>query len=190
MQLEKEHLMYLNFMVINEALLKENKDLIKLHPKFVLMKKYILIFSLIIFNTIRVKAQNPVGSIPALIRHNNSTQLLVDGKPYLILGGELGNSSASSTAYMKPIWPKLKKMNLNTVIAPVYWELMEPTEGKFDFTLIDDLITGARANNMKLVLLWFGSWKNSMSCYAPAWIKTNEAKFPRIEDKNGKKQES
>lgn len=153
------------------------------------MKKALLIIILFFCCIIKINAQNSVGQIPTLIQNKNSTQLLVDGKPYLILGGELGNSSASSTAYMKPIWPKLKKMNLNTVIAPVYWELMEPAEGKFDFKLIDDLINDARTNNMKLVLLWFGSWKNSMSCYAPAWIKTNEAKFPRIEDKNGRKQE-
>jgi beta-galactosidase GanA len=84
---------------------------------------------------------------------------------------------------MRPIWPKLQQMNLNTVIAPVYWELMEPIEGKFDFTLVDSLIKNARLFNMKLVILWFGAWKNSMSCYAPAWVKTNTTRFPRILDK-------
>ena len=90
---------------------------------------------------------------------------------------------------MRPIWPKLKQMNLNTVIAPVYWELIEPTEGKFDFALLDSLIKNARLNKMRLVLLWFGSWKNSMSCYAPEWVKTNTEKYPRAVDKNGVLQE-
>jgi beta-galactosidase GanA len=126
---------------------------------------------------------------PKLVRDQNTFQLLVSNKPFLILGGELGNSSASSNDYMKSIWPKLKQMNLNTVIAPVYWELIEPDEQGFDFSLVDSLIHYARANDMKLVLLWFGSWKNSMSCYAPAWIKTNTTKFPRAVDKNGVKQE-
>jgi beta-galactosidase GanA len=153
------------------------------------MKTNLLIFCLSAFCILTSNAQTTVDNQPRLIKNGRTIQLMVDNKPYLILGGELGNSSASSTAYMKPIWPKLRQMNLNTVITPVYWELMEPSEGKFDFTLVDDLIVNARANNMKLVLLWFGSWKNSMSCYAPAWVKTNPDRFPRIEDKAGNKHE-
>ncbi|HEY4108890.1 DUF5597 domain-containing protein [Puia sp.] len=127
--------------------------------------------------------------MPRLVKAGNSTQLLVDNTPYLILGGELGNSSASSNEYMRPVWPKLKQMNLNTVIAPVYWELMEPNEGKFDLSLVDSLIKNARLNNMKLVLLWFGSWKNSMSCYVPEWVKTDIKRFPRALNKDGVQQE-
>jgi beta-galactosidase GanA len=119
------------------------------------------------------------------VKNGNTTQLLVHEKPFLVLGGELGNSSASSNDYMRQVWPKLKKMNLNTVIAPVYWELMEPVEKEFDFSLVDSLIINARLYNMKLVILWFGAWKNSMSCYAPAWVKTNAVRFPRILDKTG-----
>lgn len=129
------------------------------------------------------------SGMPRLVKTGQSTQLLVDGKPFFVLGGELGNSAASSTAYMQPVWPRLKAMHLNTVIAPVYWELMEPTEGKFDFTLVDDLLRDARKNQMKLVLLWFGAWKNSMSCYAPGWVKTDTKRFPRVEDEQGVKQE-
>jgi beta-galactosidase GanA len=142
-----------------------------------------------LFCTLNLNAQQQSPGIPRLVKNGSFVSLLVDNKPYLILGGELGNSSASSSAYMEPVWPKLKKMNLNTVIAPVYWELMEPEEGKFDFTLVDDLIKNARLNNMKLVLLWFGSWKNSMSCYAPGWVKTNDARFRKIKDKSGEPQE-
>src|SRR5690349_5999892 len=104
---------------------------------------------------------------PRLERQGNTRQLVVDGKPFLILGGELGNSSASSAAYMREHWPRLKAMNLNTVLAPVYWELLEPAEGRFDWSSLDTMIADARANDLKLVLLWFGAWKNSMSTYVP-----------------------
>jgi beta-galactosidase GanA len=129
------------------------------------------------------------GQPPHLIHTYNSTELSVDGHPFLIRGGELGNSSASSIAYMRPIWPKLVRMHLNTVIAPVYWELTEPTEGHFDFTLVDALITSARQYRLKLILLWFGTWKNSMSCYVPAWVKTDEQRFPRAANGTGRPEE-
>jgi beta-galactosidase GanA len=122
---------------------------------------------------------------PFLRKQGKATQLIVDGQPFLMLAGELGNSSSSNAEYMRPIWPKLAAMNLNTVLVPFYWELIEPTEGQFDFTLVDALIQDARKSNLRIVPLWFGSWKNSMSCYAPAWVKTNQRRFPRSEDKNG-----
>ena len=144
------------------------------------MRNKLIIIVIILF-CVLANAQSQ-STMPRLVKNGNTTQLLVNNKPFLILGGELGNSSASSNEYMRPIWSKLQQMNLNTVIAPVYWELMEPIEGKFDFTLVDSLIKNARLFNMKLVILWFGAWKNSMSCYAPAWVKTNTTRFPRILD--------
>jgi beta-galactosidase GanA len=128
-------------------------------------------------------------SLPILVKANGRTQLNVDQKPFLILGGELSNSSTSSMQYMTPIWPKLKLMHLNTVLAPVYWELMEPAEGKFDFALVDSMIQQAGRSDLKLVFLWFGAWKNSMSCYAPLWMKTNAKRFPRTNDTTGRSQE-
>ena len=124
--------------------------------------------------------------LPHLRRQGTATQLVVDGQPFLIRGGELGNSTSSNLEYMRPIWPKLVKLNLNTVVVPVYWELIEPTEGKFDFSLVDGLIQEARKHQLRLVPLWFASWKNSMSCYAPAWVKTTQQRFPRAEDKAGR----
>ncbi|HEY2162896.1 MAG TPA: DUF5597 domain-containing protein, partial [Gemmatimonadaceae bacterium] len=124
-----------------------------------------------------------------LRKQGTATQLVVDGAPFLILGGELGNSSASSLEYLRQFWPKLRAMHLNTVLAPVYWEFVEPVEGRFNFATVDSLLTDARANDMRLVLLWFGSWKNSMSSYAPAWVKTNQTRFPRTEATRGHGQE-
>lgn len=124
--------------------------------------------------------------LPRLRKHGTATQLVVDGQPFLIRGGELGNSTSSSLEYMRPIWTKLVALKLNTVIIPVYWELIEPAEGRFDFSLVDGLIQEARRHQLRLVPLWFASWKNSMSCYAPAWVKTNQQRFPRAQDKAGR----
>ena len=128
-------------------------------------------------------------NIPHLKKVGDKTHLVVEGKPFIVLGGELGNSSFTSVEYMKPHWDRLKSMNLNTILAPVYWELIEPSEGQFDFELLDKLIDETRKNNMKLILLWFGSWKNSMSSHVPSWIKQNQAKYPRAKDERGVSQE-
>lgn len=123
--------------------------------------------------------------IPYLREQGTAKQLVVDGNPMLIRGGELGNSSASSLDYMADIWPKLVDLNLNAVLAPVYWELIEPEEGQFDFETLDGLIVQAREHDIRLVLLWFGSWKNSMSSYVPSWVKKNQDRFPRAEQSDG-----
>ena len=151
--------------------------------------KYLLYTTFVFLLSLSGYAQNSKrereGNIPHLEQKGKATQLIVKGKPFLILGGELGNSSASSINYMKPVWSKLVEMNLNTVVTPVYWELIEPEEGKFDFSLLDSLLINARKNSLKLVLLWFGTWKNSMSCYVPQWVKKDYKNFPRSRDKNG-----
>jgi hypothetical protein len=141
-------------------------------------------FLLFLFVSCFTLAQNP--ALPHLEKSNNRTQLIVNRKPFLILGGELHNSSTSTTTYMKPIWEQMKKKNLNTVIAPVYWELLEPEEGLFDFTLIDSMLAGARKQNLHLVILWFATWKNGYSTYVPAWVKSNSDKYPRAKDESGK----
>jgi hypothetical protein len=128
---------------------------------------------------------NPISPVPHLETRGSATQLIVDGKPFLILGGELYNNSATSLEYMKPVWPRLAAMHLNTVLAPVSWALLEPTEGKFDYALVDGLIRDARAQHLRLVFLWFGSWKNTWSSYAPEWVKRDFARFPRVQLGNG-----
>lgn len=106
-------------------------------------------------------------------------QLLVDGKPYLALGGELHNSSASSPAFMEPIWDKLQKMHVRTVVGTVSWEDFEPVAGKYDYAAVDAQIAQARRRDMRLVLIWFGAFKNAGSTYAPSWVRGDAARFPR-----------
>ncbi|MYN29911.1 GH35 family beta-galactosidase [Duganella levis] len=126
---------------------------------------------------------------PHLRKQGSATQLIVDDQPFLLLGGELHNSSASSLEYLNTLWPTLKSAELNTVLAPVEWDQIEPVEGRFDFTVLDGLLKQARAHNTRLVLLWFGAWKNSMSTYAPAWVKTDTQRFPRARTRAGVAQE-
>jgi len=117
--------------------------------------------------------------LPHLERRGAATQLMVDGKPFLMLAGELHNSSSSSLEYMKPIWPQLAALGLNTVVTPLSWELVEPAEGKYDFALVDGLLAQAREQHLRIVFLWLASWKNGLSSYDPAWVKADTHRFPR-----------
>lgn len=116
--------------------------------------------------------------IPEIRSENNVSTLYVDGKPFLSLGGELHNSSASSTAYMREkVWPALRPLNINSVIATVAWEQIEPREGSFDFSLVDDLISDAKKEGVRLILIWFGLWKNGESSYVPGWVKRDPRRY-------------
>ncbi len=125
-------------------------------------------------------------SIPCLRQTGHGAiQLFVNDKPYLALGGELGNSTASDLDVLETALARCQRMNLNTVMLPVYWDLIEPEEGKFDFSLVAGAIDRARHHGLHLVYLWFGTWKNSMSCYAPSWVKRDTARFQRARQKSG-----
>jgi beta-galactosidase GanA len=126
------------------------------------------------------------AGIPHLRKQGTATQLVADGKPFLALTGELGNNTASSLENMQPLWSRLVAGNLNCVLAAVSWAQLEPEEGHFDFALVDGLIQEARRNRLKLMFLWFGSWKNGLSSYPPLWVKQDYKRFPRIKIKDGK----
>lgn len=117
---------------------------------------------------------------------SNTAHIVANGKPMLMIGGEMGNSSASTLDDVSKYFAYLSKMGLNTVLAPVSWELIEPQEGNFDMSTLDNMLAEARKNDLKLVLLWFGAWKNSMSCYAPEWFKRDTKRFPRAHALDGK----
>jgi beta-galactosidase GanA len=124
--------------------------------------------------------------LPHIKTEKGTGQLMVNGEPFLILGGELGNSSAGTAAEADLIVPKLAAMHVNTILMPVAWEQVEPKEGSFDFAILDHWIEIARKHNMHLVLLWFGSWKNGFSNYAPSWVKSDPKRFPRAEATDGR----
>lgn len=154
----------------------------------------VLLLSLVSWSIVSVAATQSANAqeasgIPHLSKQGSATHLIVNGKPVLMLAGETGNSSASNLEYMNSIWPKVVKMHLNALVVPVYWELIEPGEGKFDFMLVDSIIVSARQNSMKLVFLWFGTWKNSMSCYVPLWMKTDDQRYPRARQSDGRAEE-
>jgi hypothetical protein len=150
------------------------------------MKKTLLLILLLALIPIVLVAQTATEttqsktsvSLPQIKQNGAVKQMFVDGKPFIMLSGELHNSSASSIEYMKPVWDKLDSMNLNTVVSTVSWELTEPEEGKFNFDLVDAQILEARKRDMRLVIIWFASWKNGGSNYTPLWVKTNPQRFP------------
>jgi len=126
-------------------------------------------------------------TIPSVALHRTApgAYLTVHGQPLLLLGGELHNSSASSLEYLEPILDRLVALHLNTVLAPLSWELIEPEEGCYDFALLDGMIAAARARGLRLVLLWFGTLKNAASSYTPAWVKTDVVRFFRAQTAPG-----
>jgi hypothetical protein len=134
--------------------------------------------------TLSSEAQTDIG-VPHLRKQGDATQLIVNGKPFLALAGELTNNAATSLPMMEPIWPKLVAANLNTALVGVSWAQFEPEEGMFNYTQIDGVVAKARENHMHLVILWFGSWKNGTSSFAPYWVKKDYTRFPRIQIGNG-----
>lgn len=123
---------------------------------------------------------------PHINIENGAGQLIVNGRPFLILGGELGNSSSGTAAEADVIVPRMATMHVNTLLIPVAWEQIEPREGNFDFNILDHWIDVSRQHNVHLVLLWFGSWKNSFSNYVPVWVRSDPKRFPRAESAEGR----
>lgn len=113
------------------------------------------------------------------IERDRGFRLLHDGRPALLLGGQVHNSSSSSRRSIAESFAHVRRMNGNTVLAPVSWALLEPEEGTFDLTLVDAMLEAARANGLRLVLLWFGAFKNAASTYAPTWVRADAGRFPR-----------
>ncbi len=124
------------------------------------------------------------GSPPRLVRCGDTFELLVDDEPFLMLGAQVHNSSGSG-AMLSTAWDQLRQLNANTLEVPIYWSELEPTEGHFDFEQVDAVLAGARSHGFRVVLLWFGTWKNGTMDYVPAWIKSDPKRFPRMLDSAG-----
>ncbi|PVH72288.1 glycoside hydrolase family 35 protein [Cadophora sp. DSE1049] len=119
-------------------------------------------------------------SIPFLRKTGPTWELIVDGQPWLLRGAELHNSSLSSALYMDTVWQNLVDMGINTVLGSVTWKCIEPVEGEFDFTELDSILKSAESHGLRLIILWFGSFKNGKSSYAPSWVLEDMNRFPRM----------
>lgn len=125
------------------------------------------------------------GRLPHIASKDGRHMLVVDGEPFLMLAAQANNSS-NYPAMLPKVWPIIRQLNANTLEIPVAWEQIEPVEGRFDFSYLDTLLRQARENDVRLVLLWFGTWKNTAPGYTPEWVKTNSSRFPRMKTAEGK----
>jgi hypothetical protein len=143
--------------------------------------------ALAVFGTVAAWAGTAVTSqagaearpIPRLVHTGTAYHLVLDGQPFLLLGGQALNESAENTEGMERVWKALTRVHANAAIVPIWWKLIEPEPGRFDFSQLDMIINGARRNGLRLVILWFGTWKNGEIDYAPDWIKSDRITYPR-----------
>lgn len=143
-----------------------------------------LAFVFIVFGCFIASLTIQAAEIPSLVTNNGRHALMVDGEPFLILGVQ-ANNSANYPAALKDVWPTLEKMHANTLSIPVAWEQIEPEEGRFDFSYVDYLVKEARKRDLRLNLLWFATWKNNAPHFAPAWVKLDNKRFPRVVKQDG-----
>lgn len=129
------------------------------------------------------------ASMPRIVQQDGRYALLVDGKPFLMLGAQVNNSSAWP-AMMPKVWPAIEQIHANTVEMPIYWEQWEPSPGRFDPSVLHLLLAQAREHHVHLVLLWFGTWKNGSGHYTPSFIKLDEARGPHVVTRDGRKVDS
>jgi beta-galactosidase GanA len=141
----------------------------------------VLISGAVAFATQAAMAQE----MPHVVQEQGRATLMVDGKPFWMLGAQVDNSSGWPER-LQAVWPAAEKMRLNTLEVPVYWEQMEPERGRFDFTVVDAIVQQAREHKVRLVLLWFGTWKNGKMHYVPEWVKSDTATYPRMMTRDGR----
>jgi hypothetical protein len=135
--------------------------------------------NVLLLSSLLVPATLAAQEMPRVAHQDGRYALMVDGKPYLMLGAQVSNSSGWPEK-LQALWPMAALMHVNTLEVPVYWEQLEPSEGKFDDSVVDNVVEQARAHHVRLILLWFATWKNGKMHYAPEWVKSDTKRFPRM----------
>ena len=131
-----------------------------------------------------------MSDFPSTVLFNGFRQFSVGGRPFPVLGGTVADSTASDPGLLeRAVWPAARDLGVNTVFAPVTWQLLEPREGEFDFSVPEALFAGARKNGFKLAVVWYGAWKDGSSCYAPDWVKLDWNRFPLARPQLGRRTE-
>ncbi|PHN07868.1 DUF5597 domain-containing protein [Flavilitoribacter nigricans] len=143
--------------------------------------KKVLPTVLLLLSGLLVLAQKP---LPEIRKTGDKHTFYLDEEPFLILGAQLWNSSVWPEI-TDQFWEQAKTLGCNTIEAPIYWQNIEPEPGRFNFRELDHLILSAREQNLRLVLLWFGSYKNGRSQYAPPWVLENTERYPRMRNAAG-----
>jgi hypothetical protein len=149
-----------------------------------MMRMVAVVFLLVILAVEATWCQTGEATMPQIVEKDGRHALLVNEKPFLILGGQAHNSSAWP-GMLPQVWSAIEAMHANTLEVPIYWEQLEPQPGKFDFSLVDTLLNQGRVHKVHLVLLWFATWKNGSNHYMPEWMKREAAKYPNITGRNG-----
>jgi hypothetical protein len=131
------------------------------------------------------------SDVPHLEKRGLATQLIVDGEPFLSLGAEPPTSAPSNLEYLRYMMQVMADTgHQNCAEIAVGWSWIEPREGQYDFRVVDAMIQDAQKSNLRIVLVWFGSWKNGLSSFAPAWVKADQNRFPRAQMGDGRSLET
>lgn len=134
-------------------------------------------------------AQSAAKPIPKIEKTGSTFRFVVDGNPYLMLSGQVHNSSNSNPDDLDKALDVLADWHANTAEVPLYWEAIEPQPGQYDFRSVDGAIQAARKRELRLVFLWFGTWKNGESHYTPEWVKRDKQKYVRVVGSHGEETE-
>jgi hypothetical protein len=126
----------------------------------------------------------PDGSTPRAEKGN----IIVCGQPRIILYGETLEdvmTDAADVPYYGDQFDKWRRQGLNTVGAIIQWNRFELRKDEYEYAMIDGLIEAAKARNMHLIIVWFGTWRNLQSNYVPRYVWDEKIAFPAVK-KNGK----
>ncbi|MGA7833348.1 MAG: DUF5597 domain-containing protein [Terracidiphilus sp.] len=130
------------------------------------------------------QAQRMERPIPSLVQKDGRYALIVDGAPFLMLGAQSNNSS-DWPGTLNKVWPAIEYLHANTLETPIYWEQFEPKQGVFDYSAVDTILSQARQHRVRLVLLWFGTWKNGSQHYMPEWMKLRPELYSHVTNQKG-----